>query len=313
MSETEDLARLVTESRNPNTLEIDQAETEEILRLINAEDQQVPLAVAGEIPRIARAVDLIVAALTAGGRLFYAGAGTSGRLGVMDAVECLPTFRVPPEVIQGILAGGREAMFAAAEGAEDDPDLGRQDIAAHGVGAGDVVVGIAASGRSPYTVAALAEARRRGARTVAVVNNPASPLAGEAEIAIAPVVGPEVIMGSTRMKAGTAQKLVLNMLSTATFIRMGKVYSNLMVDLLPSNAKLVDRAQRIIHLATGCTNEEAAAALAAAGGEVKVAVVMVLARVAAAQARQLLQAAGGRVRQAVAMARHGRTGEGYQE
>ncbi|OTA40225.1 MAG: N-acetylmuramic acid 6-phosphate etherase, partial [Symbiobacterium thermophilum] len=221
------------------------------------------------------------------------------RLGILDAAEIPPTYGAPPDLVQGIIAGGREAVFTTQEGAEDSREQGAADIAAR-VRAGDVVVGIAASGRTPYTVAALEEARRRGCATVAVTNNPGSPLAAAADVAIAPVVGPEVIMGSTRMKAGTAQKMVLNMLSTGAMIRLGKVYSNLMVDMQASNEKLRKRAVRMVVLATGCDEETAVRALAEAGGSVKQAIVALLAGVDPASARAALERAGGFVREAIA-------------
>lgn len=297
-----DLERLVTEGRNPQTLQIDQLDSWEILRLINREDQLVALAVQQELPAIAQAVDLIVAALTAGGRLLYVGAGTSGRLGVLDAAECPPTFGTDPDLVQAVIAGGERAIRLAVEQVEDQPELGRQDLLERGVDARDVVVGIAASGHTPYALGALRAAQAVGAQTVALTMNPNSPLAQLADLAISPVVGPEVIMGSTRLKAGTAQKLVLNMLSTASMIRLGKVYSNLMVDLQPTNAKLVERSQRIVQLATGCAAPVAAAALQAGGGRPKLAIVMILAQVDTTRAAELLSAAGGFVRRALELA-----------
>lgn len=302
-----ELDRLVTEGRLQESLAIDQVSTLEMVRIINEQDKQVALAVEKELPNIARAIDLIAERLRAGGRLFYVGAGTSGRLGILDASEIPPTYGAPPDLVQGIIAGGREAVFTTQEGAEDSREQGAADIAAR-VRAGDVVVGIAASGRTPYTVAALEEARRRGCATVAVTNNPGSPLAAAADVAIAPVVGPEVIMGSTRMKAGTAQKMVLNMLSTGAMIRLGKVYSNLMVDMQASNEKLRKRAVRMVVLATGCDEETAVRALAEAGGSVKQAIVALLAGVDPASARAALERADGFVREAIALAQ-GRSGE----
>lgn len=292
-----------TEGRNERTLDIDCVDTLEILEMLNREDLGVALAVQGELPAIARAVELIVSCLSAGGRLLYAGAGTSGRLGVIDAAECGPTFGVGAETVQAVMAGGAPAMMAPVEGVEDDADRGAVDVRARGVGCADVVVGIAASGRTPYTVGALREAQLLGARTIAVCNNAGAPLAGMAEVAICPVTGPEAIMGSTRMKAGTAQKMVLNMLSTATMIRLGKVYSNLMVDLRPANAKLRQRAKRIIALASGCSEGEASRYLEASQCNVKVAVVMALTGRTAPEATALLEASGGRVRTAVRLCR----------
>ena len=290
-----------TEGRNERTLAIDCVDTLEILRMINREDLDVALAVQTELPAIARAVDSIVSCLSSGGRLFYVGAGTSGRLGVIDAAECGPTFGVGAETIQAIMAGGHPAMIAPVEGVEDNADRGAADVRARGIGRSDALVGIAASGHTPYTVGALREARLLGAKTIALCNNPGTPLAGIAEVAICPVTGPEAIMGSTRMKAGTAQKMVLNMLSTATMIRLGKVYSNLMVDVRPANAKLLQRAKRIVALASGCSEEEAARYLEAARSNVKLAVVMALTGLTAQRAATLLEASGGHVRAAVRM------------
>lgn len=300
-----DLERLVTEGRNPRTLEIDRLPTLEIVRLIHAEDKTVADAVAAELPRIAQAADLIAGCLRSGGRLFYAGAGTSGRLGVIDAAECPPTFGVSPDRVQAIIAGGSEAITRSIEGVEDDVERARRDVRERGVGPGDALVSIAASGRTPYAIGALLEAGERGARTVALTCNPDPEMARLAEVVIAPVVGPEAIMGSTRMKAGTAQKMVLNMLSTAAMIRIGKVYGNLMVDLQPTNEKLIERARRIISLATGADAPAATNAFESAGRQVKVAIVMLLAGVSAASARVALDAAGGFVRQAIEFLRDG--------
>ncbi|MGE5483525.1 MAG: N-acetylmuramic acid 6-phosphate etherase [Ignavibacteriales bacterium] len=288
----------MTEGRNERTVEIDRLATIDVLKAINEEDKGVAQAVEKELPAIARAVDLTVECLMAGGRLFYVGAGTSGRLGVMDAAECVPTFGVAADLVQGIAAGGLPALTGPVGGVEDDADAGAADIRSRGVRQGDVVVGVAASGRTPYTIGALREARRAGARTVAVFNNPGAEMAGVADAAICPVTGPEAIMGSTRMKAGTAQKMVLNMLSTTAMIKMGKVYSNLMVDVQPANQKLVQRAVRIVSLAAGCDEADAAGYLEEAGYRVKVAVVMALRRVGAAEAASLLEQAGGFVRAA---------------
>lgn len=274
-----------------------------ILRMLNQEDLGVALAVQKELPAIARAVEVIVVCLSSGGRLFYVGAGTSGRMGVIDAAECGPTFGVDAETVQAIMAGGHPAVMAAVEGVEDDADRGAADVRARGVGHADALVAIAASGRTPYTLGALREAKLLGARTIAVCNNPGAPLAGMAEIAICPLTGPEAIMGSTRLKAGTAQKLILNMLSTAAMIRLGKVYSNLMVDLRPANTKLVRRAKRIVALASGCSQGEAARYLEAARFQVKVAVVMALTGLTAPEAAVLLEESGGHVRAAARVSR----------
>ncbi|NPV70107.1 MAG: N-acetylmuramic acid 6-phosphate etherase [Firmicutes bacterium] len=294
---------LLTEGRNMRTVAIDRMETLEIVRMINDEDVGVALAVQRELPSVARAVDLIVECLKASGRLFYVGAGTSGRLGAIDASECIPTFGVSPAMVQAIMAGGNAALTGPVEGVEDDTGQGAADVRSRGVRRGDAVVGIAASGRTPYTVGALREAGSLGARTIAVFNNPGAEMSQVVEVAICPVTGPEAIMGSTRMKAGTAQKMVLNMLSTAAMIRLGKVYSNLMVDMQPTNIKLVQRARRMVTLASGCSDEEAARYLEEAHFQVKVAVVMALTRLSAGEAVRLLEESGGYVRAAAEMAR----------
>jgi N-acetylmuramic acid 6-phosphate etherase len=266
------LEKLLTEQANPASASLDALPTEEALRIINAEDGKVAGAVEREIPAIARAVDAIVAAIERGGRLFYIGAGTSGRLGVLDAAEIPPTFSAPPSMVQGIIAGGEAALSRATETTEDDPAIGVRDLLARGFRVGDVLVGIAASGRTPYVLGAVAEARRIGAVTVGISCTPDSELARAADIAITPLVGPEAITGSTRMKAGTAQKLVLNMLTTGAFIRMGYVYGNLMVNVQPKNSKLLDRARRIIAQAAGVSYARAAELLAEAGNNVPAAI-----------------------------------------
>jgi N-acetylmuramic acid 6-phosphate etherase len=291
--------KLLTEQRNPASAEIDTLPTEEVLRIVNAEDHQVADAVEREIPAIARAVDAIVEAFQRGGRLFYIGAGTSGRLGVLDASECPPTFSVPPEMVQGIIAGGPAALSRATEATEDDPAMGARDLTERGFTARDVLVGIAASGRTPYVLGAVAEARRLGAVTVGIGCTPDSELARAAAMAITPLVGPEVIAGSTRMKAGTAQKLVLNMLTTGAFIRMGYVYGNLMVNVQPKNAKLADRARRIVAQAAGVTDERAGELLDAAGNSVRVAIVMGKTGAARIEAERRLAAAGGDISRAL--------------
>lgn len=289
---------LTTEARSVYH-DLDARTTEGILTAINAEDRRVAEAVGREIPSIAAAVEAIAPRLARGGRLFYVGAGTSGRLGVLDAAECPPTFGVPPDLVQGVIAGGEPALRASIEGAEDDREAGARELAERGAGRGDAVVGIAASGRTPYVLGAVAAARGAGAVTVGIACNPNSPLSRAVEIMICPVVGPEVLAGSTRMKAGTAQKLVLNMISTAVMIRLGKVYSNLMVDVQPKNKKLIARARRIIRLATGCSEAEADAAFAAAGGRSKLAIVMILTGRGVGEAEELLARANGFVRDAV--------------
>jgi len=303
----EQLQELLTEQRNPSSMEIDRASTEEILCIINNEDKKVANAVEKEIPFIAQAVDLIVDALKQGGRLIYAGAGTSGRLGALDAVECPPTFGTDPSMIQGIIAGGREAMFRAVEGAEDRSELAVQDIKAMDVDNRDVVCGIAASLRTPYVGVALKEAKSRGAKTIIITTNPRqklfepafSELAKAIDVAICPEVGPEVIMGSTRMKSGTAQKLVLNMLTSAAMIRLGKVYENMMVDLQMTNEKLKERAKRILMIATGATYGQAAEALVQSSFHVKTALVMLKLGITREQAEERLKLSNGFVRMAL--------------
>lgn len=293
------LENLLTEQSNPASASIDMLPTEDVLRLINAEDHKVADAVEREIPAIARAVDAIVAAFGQGGRLFYVGAGTSGRLGVLDASEIPPTFSAPPSMVQGIIAGGESALSRATETTEDDPAIGVRDLTARGFTAADALVGIAASGRTPYVLGAVAEARRLGAVTIGISCTPDSELARAADIAITPLVGPEVVAGSTRMKSGTAQKLVLNMLSTAAFVRLGFVYGNLMVNVQPKNGKLVDRARRIIAQAAAVSHERAADLLAESGGSVRVAIVMAKAGVSREEAERRLAAAGGIVTRAL--------------
>ena len=294
------LKTLTTETRNPRTLGIDTAPVEEVVRLLHQEDQIAVDAVRPELPYIAQAVDVIVEAFQNGGRLFYAGAGTSGRLGVLDAAECPPTFGTPPEQVQGLIAGGREAMFQAQEGAEDHESNGAHAINDAGVTERDVVCGIAASRRTPYVIGAVARAREIGARTLFVTCNPRDQFDIEVDVAMCPDVGPEPIMGSTRMKSGTATKLVLNALTTASMIRMGKVYENMMVDLQMTNLKLVERSKRIVMTATGADYDQATATLDSAGGHVKTALVMLLADVNADAARQRIEDADGFVRHAIA-------------
>jgi N-acetylmuramic acid 6-phosphate etherase len=289
----------LTEARNPRTERIDALPTLEVARLINAEDSAVPAAVAAELPRIAEAIDRIAERMRAGGRLIYIGAGTSGRLGVLDASECPPTYRTAPGQVVGLIAGGRRALTNAVEGAEDDPAAGVRDIAELNVGARDSVVGIAASGETPYVLGGMAEARRRGALVISLACNRPSKLEAAADIGIAPLVGPEVVTGSTRMKAGTAQKLVLNTLSTGVMIRLGKTFGNLMVDVQPTNNKLQRRARRIVREVCGVSDDEAAALLQSSGGSVKLAIVMALAGVPVEEARQRLDSTGGVVRRAL--------------
>jgi N-acetylmuramic acid 6-phosphate etherase len=293
------LERLLTEQANPASEGIDSLPTEGILRVINAEDQKVASAVEREIPNIARAVDVIVSALQQGGRLFYIGAGTSGRLGVLDAAECPPTFSVDPHLVQGIIAGGETALARATETTEDDPAIGARDLRARGFTQADVAVGIAASGRTPYVLGAVSEAKRMGAVTVGISCTPDSELSRSADISIAPLAGPEIVAGSTRMKAGTATKLVLNMLSTTAFIRLGYVYGNLMVNVQPKNSKLVDRARRIISAASGVESWRAGELLAESGNVVRTAIVMAKLGLAREEAERRLASAGGRISQAL--------------
>lgn len=293
------LGALISESRNPATMELDKLSTLAMLTCINDEDCKVPEAIRLVLPAIAQAVDLAAEALKQGGRLIYLGAGTSGRLGVLDASECPPTFGVPHGMVIGLIAGGPGALLKAVEGAEDDMALGMRDLKDLHLTATDMVVGLAASGRTPYVIGALRYARQLGCPTAAISCNPDSPIAQEAQVAISPVVGPEALTGSTRMKSGTAQKLVLNMLSTGAMVRLGKVYQNLMVDVKATNVKLVDRACRIVVEATGASRAEAENALSQTEFEVKPAILMILKGVSAEQARQDLQQHQGYLRAAL--------------
>ena len=287
-----DLAALSTEARNPRTTHIDELSTLEMLAAINREDASVATAVASQLPAIAHAVDAIAERFARGGRLFYIGAGTSGRLGVLDASECPPTFSVPPTLVQGLIAGGDAALRNSSEHSEDSPEEGARDLIAVGFAAADTLVGIAASGRTPYVLGALAHARSLGALTIGLSCVADSAVAREAEITITPVTGPEALTGSTRMKAGTATKMVLNMLSTCAMVRSGAVYGNLMVNVRPTNAKLRDRAQRIVVAATGC-DRPAAERLLLEAGSVKVAIVMHLLSLSRAAAESRLARANG--------------------
>lgn len=293
------LEKLLTEQVNPVSENIDALPTEEVLRIINSEDQKVAAAVAREIPNVAMAVDVIVDRIAKGGRLFYIGAGTSGRLGVLDAAECPPTFNVPPDLVQGIIAGGDLAVSRAGEANEDDAGMGAADLAAREFGAKDVLVGVAASGRTPYVLGAVEAARKLGAVTIGVSCTPDSELARAVEIPITPLPGPEILTGSTRMKAGTATKLVLNMLSTAAMIRLGYVFGNLMLNVQPRNSKLEDRARRIISQAAKVDMEIAGALLKQAGNDVKTAIVMARLGIAREAAETRLREAAGRVSRAI--------------
>ena len=296
------LERLLTEKRNPDTKNIDMLSTLEIVSAIQREDEKVAAAVKMTLPDVAAAVELIVDALKRGGRLFHLGAGTSGRLGVLDAAECPPTFSTEPELVQAIIAGGNAAMFQAVEGAEDDSQQARLDLQSRGLKPQDAVVGLSASGRTPYVIGGLRYAKQIGAVRLAVVCVPDAEMAADAQITMAALVGPEVIAGSTRMKAGTAQKMVLNMLSTATMVRLGKTYGNLMVDVRATNAKLTARVQRMVKDVTGASEQEVAIALEQAAGSAKTAIVMLLGRCSAQQSVQLLAQAHGSVRHALLQA-----------
>lgn len=290
-----ELKKIATEQRNPNTMNIDTLSTLDMIRLINQEDHRVAEAVSLVTDKIAQAVDLIADRLEKGGRLIYCGAGTSGRLGILDAVECPPTYSTDPEMVQCLMAGGYGAIFKAAEGAEDSKELGIQDMKNVSFRSGDVLVGIAASGRTPYVLGCMEYARELGAATIAVTCCPGSVLDTYADIGIAPAPGPEVVTGSTRMKSGTAQKMVLNMLSTGTMIKLGKVYGNLMVDVKASNEKLIRRCVTIVCTATECDEATAIAALETCDYRPKTAIVMILCHVDAQEAKALLEKSGGRV------------------
>ncbi|MBI6487174.1 N-acetylmuramic acid 6-phosphate etherase [Proteus mirabilis] len=295
-----DLSNLVTESRNHHSEHIDTLSTLEMLKVINNEDKKVPFAVEATLPHIARLVDKVVTAFSQGGRLIYCGAGTSGRLGILDASECPPTYGTPHDMVIGLIAGGHKAILQAVENAEDNVQLGEEDLRQLNFNAKDVLVGIAASGRTPYVIGALEYARSLGAVTGAISCNPDSPIAQRADIAITPIVGPEVVTGSSRMKAGTAQKLVLNMITTGAMIKMGKVFGNLMVDVEATNAKLIERQIRIVMQATECERATAEQALAQCQRHCKTAILMILAGVDAQQATQLLAQNKGFIRQALA-------------
>jgi N-acetylmuramic acid 6-phosphate etherase len=293
------LKALKTEQRNPRTRGLDRKSTREILRTLNDEDARVALAVRGELPKIARAVDAIVKSFRSGGRLFYVGAGTSGRLAVLDAAECPPTFGTPPKMVQAIIAGGSRAVRGAVEGAEDSSKNGERDLRRAGVKRGDVVVGLAASGGTPYVIGAMQFARKHGAVTVGVTSNSRSPLADAVNIAIAPATGPEAISGSTRLKAGTAQKMVLNLLSTASMVRLGRVYGNWMVYVALTNLKLKQRGVRILQEASGATVSAAEQALRQAQHNLPVALVMLKTDANAHEARRRLKQSAGHVRKAL--------------
>lgn len=295
-----EISKLTTEQRNPSSMDIDAKSTAEILKIINEEDKLVPFAVEKELPYIEQAVEIIVDALKQGGRLLYFGAGTSGRLGVVDASECPPTFGTPYGMIEGFIAGGKKAMFRAQEGAEDKEENGAKEVIKVNVSSKDVVCGIAASRRTPYVVGAVKKAKELGAKTLYVTTNPRKDFdIAEVDVAICPYVGPEVIMGSTRMKSGTAQKLVLNMLTTASMIRLGKVYENMMIDLQMTNKKLLERSKKIVMTITGLNYDESTIALDKANGHVKTALVMIKANVNYKEAKKRLKLTDGFVRRAI--------------
>lgn len=293
------LDKLVTESINPDTSNIDAVSTIEMLRMINEEDKKVALAVEGELPYIGQAVDAIAEAFKTGGRLIYTGAGTSGRLGILDASECPPTFGVDESLVVGLIAGGQEAIFRAKEGAEDNRELCVEDLKSINFNKNDILVGIAASGRTPYVIGGLEYANNINAVTVSVTCNPDSEISRIARIPISPVVGPEAVSGSTRMKAGTAQKMVLNMLTTGAMIKYGKVYKNLMVDVKATNEKLVERAKRLVMQATGASRQEAEDVLALSNYSVKLSILMILSGLDKSQAVKLLAEHDGYIKNAL--------------
>lgn len=296
-----DLNNMMTETRNPDTMHLDEMSALEIVTAMNREDRKVPEGIESVLPQIAAVVETVEAAFRNGGRLFYLGAGTSGRLGVLDASECPPTFGVEPGMVVGLIAGGDRALRFPIEGAEDSRELGRKDLEEHDLCAKDVVVGIAASGRTPYVLGALDYARSIGCKTAAIACNKGSAVGQAADIAIEAQVGPEVLTGSTRLKAGTAQKMILNMITTGAMVRIGKAYQNLMVDVVQSNEKLETRAENIVIAATGVERSQARQTIDAAGGKVKLAITMILTGRDVEQAAQLLEEAGGRVRDALRM------------
>ena len=293
------LKNMSTETRNQNTMNLDIMSPLEVVTVMNQEDAKVPAAITPALPNIAQCVTWAIASIEAGGRIIYMGAGTSGRLGVLDAVECPPTFGVAPEVVVGLIAGGEKAFVKAVEGAEDSRELGRQDLIDIDLQKRDIVIGIAASGRTPYVLGGLAYAQEMGCHTVGISCNPGSAVGAAAELAIEVVPGPECLTGSTRLKSGTCQKLILNMISTATMVGCGKAYQNLMVDVMQTNEKLVVRAQNIVMEATGCDRETAAEKIAIAGGNAKTAITMILADCGLEEAKERLARAKGHVREAI--------------
>jgi len=293
------LKNMSTETRNQNTMNLDIMSPLEVVTVMNQEDAKVPAAITPALPNIAQCVTWAIESIEAGGRIIYMGAGTSGRLGVLDAVECPPTFGVAPEVVVGLIAGGEKAFVKAVEGAEDSRELGRQDLVDIDLQKRDIVIGIAASGRTPYVLGGLAYAQEVGCHTVGISCNPGSAVGAAAELAIEVVPGPECLTGSTRLKSGTCQKLILNMISTATMVGCGKAYQNLMVDVMQTNEKLVVRAQNIVMEATGCDRETAAEKIGIAGGNAKTAITMILADCGLEEAKERLAKAKGHVREAI--------------
>ncbi len=295
----EELSSLITEKRNPKSENIDLMNIKEILTLINREDKKVPDIVSNVIPDITDAVKIVVDAFKKGGKLFYIGAGTSGRLGILDATECPPTFGTNPDMIQGVIAGGYGALVRAKEGAEDKKEKGAKDLIKRGFTRKDVACGITASWRTPYVIGAIEKAKKIGGKTIYIACNPKEKVNIDVDVKICPVVGPEIIMGSTRMKAGTAQKLILNMITTTAMIRLGKVYKNMMVDLQMNSVKLEERSKRTIMMVTGVSYKEAEKYLLKAGGKVKTALVMILCDVKKREAENRLKKADGFVRNAI--------------
>ena len=298
-----DLSQLETEKKNPASTHIDELSSLEMIQVIHAEDQAAVNAVTPLLPKIAEAVDKIACRMRSGGRLIYCGAGTSGRLGVLDAVECPPTYGTPPELVTGVIAGGRNAMFCAKEGAEDNESLGVSDLSSLSVTQLDTVVGLSASGRAPYVVGALRYAKQKGALTAAVACTPKSAIAAIADIDLTAITGAEVVTGSTRMKAGTAQKMILNMLSTGAMIRLGKVFGNLMVDVAATNEKLKERALNIVTEVARCTREQAMAALREADGRAKPAILIAVGNCTAEEATRLLKETDGQLAAALRIIR----------
>lgn len=294
-----DLQSLTTETRNPDTMDLDIMSPLEMVTVMNREDAKVPQVISTLLPQIAQAVEWAISSLESGGRVFYIGAGTSGRLGVLDAAECPPTFGVSPDLIVGLIAGGEKAFIKAVEGAEDNRELGKEDLAAYNLRSNDLVIGIAASGRTPYVIGGLTYAREVGCRTVAISCNKDSDISKVADLAIEALVGPEVLTGSTRLKAGTAQKLILNMISTAAMVGIGKAYQNLMVDVIQTNEKLCIRAEKIVMEATGVDRDTARAKIAEAEGSVKTAIIMILLDCTVEEAKERLRRSRGHVREAI--------------